>query len=334
MAAYAGFDVLRSILQQLRDPFRVSEELAGHADGINFSIRNGLGTNFGIHSPGAYHRNIHKLLDVCNIGKITVLRHVHGRMRPVPRIVGAVVSVEHVISCVLKILCCPLGLLHIPPDLGVIFTRHGTVAESLHLGLYGITQRYRVILPAGFFDSFNNLRGKAIAIFKVTAIFIRALVEKLDSKLIQKIPFVNRVYFHAVHTSIFAELCRFRKRFNDFMNLSHCDFRAFDIVCPARRLRRRRRQLMGCVKHRFHKFARNRVLVQWDNGIRDSPGSTHTGSELNKELCSGFVNLIHENGKILKHLWILPKPFTPKGISQRGNAGNNQPYVIIRSFQE
>ena len=237
VAAYAGFDVLCSILQQLRNPFRVSEELAGHADGIYFSIRNGLGTDFGIHSPGAYHRNIHKLLDVCNIGKITVLWHVHGRMRPVPRIVGAIVSVEHVISCVLKILCCPLGLLHIPPDLGIIFTRHGAVAESFHLGLYGITQRYRVIIPAGFFDGFNNLRGKAISIFKVTAIFISALVEKLDGKLIKKVSFVNRVYFHSVHTSIFAELCRFCKRFNDFMNLRYCDFRAFDIVCPARRLR-------------------------------------------------------------------------------------------------
>ena len=89
---------------------------------------------------------------------------------------------------------------------------------------------------------------------------------------------------------------------------------------------------MGCVKHRFYEFACYRVLVQRYNGISYSPGSTHASSELNKELCSGFVNFIHENGKILKHLWILPEPFTPKGIPQRGNAGNNQPYIVVCSF--
>ncbi len=75
---------------------------------------------------------------------------------------------------------------------------------------------------------------------------------------------------------------------------------------------------MGRVKHRFYEFACYRVLVQRYNGISYSPGSTHASSELNKELCSGFVNFIHENGKILKHLLDFARAIYPKRYPAAG----------------
>ena len=68
-----------------------------------------------------------------NIRKVAVFGHIYGRMCPIPGVICAVVAVEAVIACVLKVFGSPFGLLHIPADLGVILARESALTESLCL---------------------------------------------------------------------------------------------------------------------------------------------------------------------------------------------------------
>ena len=68
--------------------------------------------------------------------------------------------------------------------------------------------------------------------------------------------------------------------------------------------------------------------------LGDCPGATHTGRELDKELCTGLVDLVHKFLEILEHLFVLPEPLAPEGVTQRGDTGDDQTDVVVGSFQE
>ena len=64
------------------------------------------------------------------------------------------------------------------------------------------------------------------------------------------------------------------------------------------------------------------------------PGATHTCGKLDKELCTGLMNLVHKDLQLLEHLGILPEPFAPDSIPQRRNAGDDQTNVIVGPLQK
>ena len=77
-----------------------------------------------------------------------------------------------------------LGLFHITSNLDVILTGHRALTESLHFGLYGITERNGIILSALLLDSLYNLGSEAVTVLEASAVIIGSLVEELDSKLV------------------------------------------------------------------------------------------------------------------------------------------------------
>ena len=334
VTANAGLDVLKTVLDQLGDPLGIGQELTGHADGVDSSVRDGLGAHFRIHSTGANYRNIDKFLDVCHVVQIAVLRHVHRRMCPVPGVVRTVVGIQHVVACVLQITGGTLGFLHVTAHFGVVLTGHGTLAEAFHLGLYRVTEGNGEVLTAGFLDGANHLGGKTVTVFKASAVFVGALIEKLNGKLIQQIALMYGVYFHTVHTCVPAELGGLGECLNDLVNLLHRHLRTLDVVCPAGFLRAGAGQLVGGVENRLEQSPRELILMQRCNQLGDCPGTAHTGGQLDEQLGARLVDLVHELLQFFEHFRILPEPLTPECVSQRCDSGDNQTNVVVGSFKK
>ena len=269
-----------------------------------------------------------------NILQIAVLGHIHGRMCPVPAVIGAVIGVEHIVARILQVPGCPLGFFHITTHFLCVFTGNNALGKALQLGLHRIAQGYREILAAGFLDGMDHLHRKAIAVLKASAVFVRAFVEKFDGKLIQQIPLMNRVHFHAVHTGILTKPGRLCEGFNDLMDLLFCHLRADDIRCPAGRLRAGRCQLMGGVDDRLDDGTGEFVLVQRADHFGNCPAAAHARRQLNEELCTGLMDFIHKHLQFLEHLRILPQPFAPEGVPQGRNAGDDQTHVVVGPLQK
>ena len=334
VAADAGADVLQTILDQLSDPFRVGKELAGNAHAVDAALGDGLCRHVGLHTTGAHHGNVHKLLDMCHVIQIAVLGHIHGGMCPVPGVVGAVVGVEHIIAGILQVFGGSLRLCHGAALLGGGIAGHQTFGKALQLGLHAVTQRNGEVLAAAFLDGANYLGGKAVAVFKAAAVLVGALVEKLDGELIQQITFVNSVHFHAVYTGILAQLGGFGKGLDDLVDLLHRDLGADDVGCPTGGLGAGRGQFVRGVQNGLHDGTGDLIFVQRANQLGDGPGTSHAGGQLDEQLGTGFVDLLHEFLQILEHLGVLPQPFAPEGIPQRGDAGDDQTHVVVGPLQK
>ena len=229
-----------------------------------------------------------------NVLKVTVLGHIHRGMSPIPRVIRAVVGVEHIIARILKILSRLLGFLHISANLNVVLAGHSAVAEALHLGLNRVTKRYGIVLAASFLDSLDYLCRKAIAVLKAAAVLVLTLVEKLYCELVKKISLVYRVYLNSVNACVAAELCGLCKRLNDLVDLLLCHLGALNIVRPTRGLRAGGCKLVRGIKYRLQYSACKFVLVQGRHKLGDRPRAAHSRGKLNEKLRSRLMYLVHK----------------------------------------
>ena len=253
-------------------------------------------------------------------------------MCPVPAIISTVVGIEHIVARILQILGCTLGFLHVTPQLLGILTGNDTLLEAFQLGFHAVAQRNRKIVAAGVLDSVNNFRSKAVAVFKAAAVLVGTLVEKFNGELIQQISFVNGMDFHAVNTRVFAELCGLGKGLDNLMDLFLGHLGADDVRCPAGRLRAGGCQLMAGVQNGLQDGSGELILVQRSNQFGNCPAAAHAGSQLDEELGTGLMDLVHEFLQLVEHLGILPQPLAPEGIPQRGNTGDDQANIILSPF--
>ena len=140
--------------------------------------------------------------------------------------------------------------------------------------------------------------------------------------------------FHTVYTGVLAELGGFCKGFDDFVNLLFGHLGTFDIVCPAGFLRRGRCKLMGGVDDGLYKRTGELVLVQRCDKLGDCPGTSHSCGELDEQLCACLVDFVHEYLEVAEHFLVLPEPFAPESITQGSDAGDDQTYIVVRSFEK
>ena len=113
-------EVLFLPLHQLGYPLLVGKERPCEARTVQPAGGNGFRGRIGIQTAGTYNRNLYEFFDMFHIGKVTVFRHIYRGMGPIPGIVSAVVTVQHIIAGILQILYSPLGFLHIPSDFRII----------------------------------------------------------------------------------------------------------------------------------------------------------------------------------------------------------------------
>ena len=334
VAADAGPDVLHAVLQHLGDPGAVSQELPGHTHGVDASLRNGGRGRIGFHAPGTDHRDVHEPLDVGHILQVAVQRHVHGRMGPVPGIIGAVIGVEHIVARVLQVTRGLLALLHVTADLGVSLPGQRAIAEILDLGQHAVADGHRVISPAGGLDGLDDLHSEAVAVFKAAAVAVAAVVGVFHGKLIQQVAFVDCMDLHAVHARLLAQQRRLGEGRHDLLDLGHRHFGAGDPLRPAGGQRAGAGQLVVGVQDGFGQHPQHRVFVQRQHLVRNAPGPAHAGGELHEQLGAGGVDLLHIRFQFPEHLFVLVQPPPADGIPDGGDAGNDQAHVVARPLQK
>ena len=255
-------------------------------------------------------------------------------MSPVPAVVSTVISVQHIVACILQIHGGALGFSHITAHLLGIIAGDNAFCKALQLGFNGIAQRNREIIAAGFLDGMDNLCRETVAVFEAAAVLIRTLVEELNRKLIQQVAFMHCMNFHTVNTGILTQLRGLGKSLDDLVDLLLGHLRANDIRCPAGRLRTGRCQFVAGIKDGLDKRTGKFVLMQGTNKFGNCPASAHTGSQLDEELGAGLMDFIHEDLQFFKHLGILPQPLTPEDITQGCNAGNDQSDIVVGALQK
>ena len=195
-----------------------------------------------------------------DVVEVAVFGHICRRVRPIPRVVRAVIGVEHIVARVLQIFRRAFALLHIAPDFLVFLARNCALAQSLRLAENGIAQRNGVILTARRLDGFHRFDGEAVAVLERAAVFVGALIGIGEGELIEQIPLVYGMYLHAVHARLFAQLCRLRKGAHHLSDLLFRDGAALHVLCPARGQGRGRRADIGYVDDGSHERAERLVL--------------------------------------------------------------------------
>ena len=218
VAENARADIGLAVFEHLGKPFRVSQEVASKARAVKFSCSDGLGCGIQRHAPRADDGDIDEVFDMLDLGQIAVFRHIHRRMRPVPRVIGSVVAVEHVIARILQEFRGNLGLGHVAACFDVVLAGQRALPEALGLRDDGIAQRHREIRAAGGLDGLDDLSGEAVAVFQTAAVLIRALVDVVERELVEQIALMDSVNLHAVNARVLEQFGALGERVNELLN--------------------------------------------------------------------------------------------------------------------
>ena len=264
-----------------------------------------------------------------DLGQIAVFRHVDRRVRPVPRVIRAVVAVEHVIARVLQEFGCDLGFRHVAAGLHIFLAGQRALAEALGLGDDGIAQRDREVRAAGGLDGLDDLGGKAVAIFKAPAVFVGTLIDVVERELVKKVPLVDRVDLHAVDAGVLQELCGLGKRVDHLLNFRLRHLAGRHLVRPAVR----RRAGRGCdlveIHERLGDGAQRLVGVELFHHLRDGKAAAEAGRQLDEQLRARLMELRHPFGQIVIHLFVLVQPLAVHRVIDRLTAGQDKTSVVF-----
>ena len=334
MTVDAGLDVLHPILQDLVDPLGIHQILAGDAHGVQTAGGDLLGGLGGIHLAGADHGLGGKVLDVLHLGEVAVLRHIDRGMRPVPRVVGAVVAVEHVVSGVLQILDGLLGLGHVAAELHELLAGDSALTEALGLGHHGVAQRHREVLAAHGLDRLHDLHSEAIAVLEGAAVLVGTVVHVGDGKLIQQIALVHRVDLHAVHAGILQELGGLGKGVHHLVDLLHGQGAGFAFGIPPVGGGGGGGGDVVHVQEGLAHGAEGLVLEHLHHDVVDGHGASHTGGQLNEQLGAGLVELRQPLGQILEHLLVLVQPAAAHGVADALHTRQHKTHVVLGAVED
>ena len=255
-------------------------------------------------------------------------------MRPVPRIVGAVVGVEHVIAGILKILGGFFALFHIPAHFDVVLAGHRALAEALGLADDGISQRDGIILAALLLDLLHHGDGETVSVLEAAAVLVRALVGVLQSELVKEITLVHRVHFDAVHARFLAHFRGLSVGVDDVLDLLFGESAAGDVLRPSGRQFARRRADVGRVEDGLHECAHHLVFDGQRKEIAQRKGTPEPGSELHEEFGARLVDLLHIRFELFESALRLVEPLSADEVPQRRDAGDDETDIVFRAFEE
>ena len=334
VAAYAGLDVLEPVLFELGHPFAVCQELPCHTHGVDPAFRNGFRRNGGFHTSRAYDRNVNELFDVRHVVEVAVLRHIGRRMRPIPRVVSAVVRIEHIVAGVLKIFGRLFALFHIPADFDVVLAGHRARTEPLGLAHHGVSERYGIILAAFGFDRLYHRHGETVPVLETAAVFVRAVIGVFQRELVEQIAFVHRVHFHAVDAGFLAHLRGLRVGVDDVLDLLFGERAAGDVLRPSGRKLARRRADVGRIEDGFHERAQEFVAYGQREKIAEREGTPEPRRELHEKFSPGLMDLFHIGFQLSECAFRLVKPLSADEVPERRDAGDDESDVVFCALEE
>ena len=334
VAVDAGADVLLSPFERLGDPLRIGKILPRNAHRVDLAPSDGFGCRQRIHLARADDGDIDELLDVLDLFEVAVFGHVCRRMRPIPGVVGAVVAVEHIVSRILQILCGAFALFHVAAHFGVFLARERALAEALRLGDDGIAQRDGEVVAARLLDGLDDLDGEAVAVFKAAAVFVRAEVGVLHRELIEKIPLMHGMDLHAVHVRVFYKFCRLCKGFDHLLDLFLGERAGDARLLPAVGGGARARGEVRNIENGLQDSCQSLVVQGLHHDVVDGERSSEACRQLDKELGARLVEFLHEFLELFKFPRPLIQPFAEQNIADGGDAGQDEPDVLLGAVQE
>lgn len=330
VAQDAGAYLLLAALQQLGHPLRVGQEGAGKACAVQPSGRDGAGGGLGVQAARRHDRDINELADVLHVGQVAVLRHIDGRVGPVPGVVGAVVAVQHIVAGVLEVFGGAFGLRHVPPDLGVLLAGQGPFAEVLSFGDDAVPQRDREVRPTGGLDGLDDLHGEAVAVLKAAAVLVGAHVDVFQRELIQQIALVDGMDLYAVHARFLEQQRALGKGVHELADLPHGHLAGGDLVAPAVGRGAGRGRDLVQVQHWLGEHPQEGVGVQRLHQGADAEGTAKASGELDEQLSPGLVELGQPGFQLIVHLLVLVEPLAEHGVIHRLAARQHKPDVVLR----
>ena len=329
VAADTRTDVVFLIVDHLRDPFGVCEELTADGHGSDLAFGNGFGADGGLHLAGADARLVSELLDVRDIFEAAVVRHVLRRMCPVPGIVCTVVAVEHVIACVGQVLDGALGLFHGTADFDVVFAGHGAGAVTLGLGDDGVTQRDREVVAAFALDLFDDLDRETITVLEGSAVFVGTEVAVRKGELVEQVTFVDCVDLDTVDAGFLDETGGLAERVDDVVDLFLGEGLGLHLVGPAVRGGRGGRRQVLRVHDGAGDLVDDVVLTEHGHHLGESHGAAKAGGHLDEHLGAGLVELVHELLELVEFPLVLVQPCAAEDVLDGCNAGQDQAAVVL-----
>ena len=255
-------------------------------------------------------------------------------MRPVPCVVGTVVTIQHVIARILKELRGELGFRHVPPDLGVGFAGQRAPPQALGLGDHAVAQRDWEILTAGGLDGLHDLRRKAVSVLQRAAVLVSAVVHILECELVEQISLVHRVHLHAVHARRLEQCGALGKRIDDRLNLRLRHLAGGHPVGPAVFRRAGGGGDLVEVHEGPGENAQRRVGVEHFHHAADGEGAPKARRQLNEQLRSGLVELRHPARQLVEHPRVLVQPLAEHGVVHRLAARQHQTDVVFRHLHQ
>ncbi len=216
VAADARPDVIVAALHRLFRPFRVGEQGPAEADHICGAVlQRLLGHLRNIQLAGDDDRDFDGFLQLFGIRQIKAVLHIDRRMRPVPGVVGADVGVELVVAGRFEDLRGLEALFQAAALVLVFLAGQAALPPVLDGALHAVAQADGEILPHGPFDNPDDLARQRQPALQVAAVLIRPAVEDGKRELVEQVPLVHRVDFHAVESGRLGDLGRFGEFFHD-----------------------------------------------------------------------------------------------------------------------
>ena len=338
VAADAGLDLVLVAAEDLVDPLVVNEVLTRDGDSVETAGSDLFGSLHGVHTAGADDRAVGELLDVLDVLEVAVVGHVLRRMCPVPRIVGAVVAVEHVVAGFLEVLDSLLGLGHVAAELlKVGLVRHRALAPGLGLGDDGVTQGHREVGAGLTLDLLHDLDREAETVLERAAVLVGAVVPVGHGELVKQVALVDSVDLDAVDAGSAQLLGGLAEGAHHVLDLLDGQRAGHDVFLPAVRDLGSGGADVLHVDDGAGDLVEEVVLGQHRHPAVDRHGTAHAGGELDEELCTGLVELDHVLLELLEHLVVLVQPLTAgdaQRIADALHAGQDQAHAVLRAVEQ
>ena len=145
---------------------------------------------------------------------------------------------------------------------------------------------------------------------------------------------MHRVHFHAVHTRFLAHFRGLTVGVDDVLDLFFGECAAGDVLRPSGRQLAGRCADVGRIEDGLHQRAHHLILDGQREQLAQSKRTAESGCQLHEEFRTRLVDLVHIGFEFLESALRFVKPLSADEVSQRRDAGDDEPDVILRALEE
>ena len=145
---------------------------------------------------------------------------------------------------------------------------------------------------------------------------------------------MHRVHFDAVHARFLAHFRSLCVSVDDVLDFLFRERAAGDVLRPAGRQLARRSADIGRVEDGFHQRADELVADGQRQQVAERKRTPEACGQLHEQFRPRLMDFLHIGFELSERSFRLIKPLSAYEISERRNAGNDEPDVVFRTFEE